>query len=257
MTSAEEKAIHLGHPSYVWRAGQERRFNLIREQMPLEGQRILDVGCGLGLYVRRFRQFSQDVHGVDVDAERVREASQTLPNIRQASAEALPYADDFFDLVLLHEVLEHVGDDRAAVCAAHRVLKPGGRMVIFAPNRFYPFETHGCYWRGRYHFGNIPLLGYLPTGWRNKLCPHVRAYTRRGLERLLAGLPGRVVAYRCIFAGYDNILAQRPLLGRCLQRLTYALERTPLQSLGLSHLIVLEKLGAPSAAAQHIEVAEG
>ena len=239
----DEKAIYLGHPSYVWRAGLERRFSLIRQQMPLEGKRILDVGCGLGLYVRRFRDFTPEVYGVDIDPERVAEASQTLPNIQQASAEILPFPDNFFDLVLLHEILEHVPDDHAAAREAHRVLKPGGRMVIFVPNRWYPFETHGCYWRGQYHFGNIPLVNYLPTPWRNRLCPHVRAYTRRALEELLAGLPGRVVSYRCIFAGYDNILAARPALGRLLQRVTYALEKTPLQSLGLSHVIVLEKQG--------------
>ncbi len=43
-----------------------------------------------------------------------------------------------------------------------RVLKPGGRLVLFCPNRGYPFETHGIYWRGKYHFGNIPLVNYLP-----------------------------------------------------------------------------------------------
>ena len=139
------------------------------------------MGCGLGLYVRRFRDLSSDVHGIDVDPAKVREASETLPNIREGSAQALPYASDSFDVVLSHEVLEHLPDDRAAVREAHRVLRPGGRLVVFAPNRWYPFETHGVYWRGRYHYGNIPLVNYLPDRWRGKLCPHVRAYTRQGL----------------------------------------------------------------------------
>ncbi len=43
-----EKAITLGHPSYVWRAGQERRLNLMRGYVPLEGKTILDVGSGIG-----------------------------------------------------------------------------------------------------------------------------------------------------------------------------------------------------------------
>ena len=172
-----ERAITLGHPSYVWRAGQERRLEMIRSHVPLDGARILDVGCGLGMYVRRFRAFSDDVHGVDVDAERVAAASQSLPNIRQAPAEALPYDDDTFDMVLLHEVLEHVDEDAAALAEAHRVTRPGGRIVVFVPNRWYPFETHGFFWRGRYRFGNIPLVNYLPDPLRNRLCPHVRAYT--------------------------------------------------------------------------------
>jgi SAM-dependent methyltransferase len=236
-----DKAIELGHPSYVWRDGQERRVQLIRQYVSLDGARILDVGCGLGLYVRRFRAFTEDVHGVDIDADKVLEASVALPNIRQASAEHLPYPDETFDMLLSHEVLEHVSDDRAAVREAHRVLKPGGRLVVFAPNRLYPFETHGVYWRGKYHYGNIPLVNYLPDVLRAKLCPHVRAYTFRGLRRLFEGLPGRIVVHHYLFAGYDNILARRPGLGRFLRRVTYALEGTPLSVLGLSHFVVYER----------------
>jgi SAM-dependent methyltransferase len=237
----EDKAIVLGHPSYVWREGQERRLQVVRRYVPLEGARILDVGCGLGLYVQRFRDFSDQVHGVDIDADKVREASLTLPHIQQASADNLPYPDNTFDVVFSHEVLEHVPDDVQAMRESYRVLKPGGRLVIFVPNRGYPFETHGIYWRGVYHFGNIPLVNYLPDRWRKRLCPHVRAYTRKGLGHLLQGLAGRIVVWRCLFAGYDNIVARRPAVGRLLRQMTYALERTPLQILGLSHFLVYEK----------------
>jgi len=236
-----DKAIQLGHPSYVWRAGQERRLGLIRQFANLHDAVILDAGCGIGVYVARFREYSQQVHGVDIDAERVAEASRLLPNIRVASAEALPYPDCMFDLVLSHEVLEHVPDDRQAVREACRVLKPGGRLIVFVPNRWYPFETHGIIWRGRYRFGNIPLVNYLPNSWRNKLCPHVRAYTRAGLRRLFVGQNGHMVAHFCIFAGYDNIVARHPRLGRALRTISYALERTPLQMFGLSHFLVFER----------------
>jgi hypothetical protein len=53
----------------------------------------------------------------------------------------------------------------------------------------HPFETHGIYWRGKYHFGNIPLVNYLPRKWRDRLAPHVRVYSKRDLEKLFAGLP--------------------------------------------------------------------
>src|SRR5438067_13564187 len=89
LIAADVKAIRLGHPSYVWRRGQDRRLSLIRQHVQLEGKRILDVGCGLGMYVEKFRQFSTDVYGVDIDAEKVAEASERLPNIYQAPAEAL------------------------------------------------------------------------------------------------------------------------------------------------------------------------
>jgi SAM-dependent methyltransferase len=238
----QDKAIELGHPSYVWGFGQERRLTLMRRYVPLEGRAILDVGCGLGTYVQTFRRFSHDVHGVDIDAEKVVEGSRQLPNLCVAPAEALPYASGTFDVVLSHEVIEHVKDDRQAVAEAVRVLRPaGGRLVIWAPNRLYPFETHGAYWRGRYHFGNIPLVNYLPDRWRARLCPHVRAYTRRSLRDLLAELPVEIVVHTQIYPGYDKVVRRRPALGRLLRGVTYFLERTPLRAFGLSHLLVVEK----------------
>jgi len=239
--STDEQAITLGHPSYVWRAGQARRFAMIRAHVEIENAHILDAGCGLGLYVQQFLRFSPHVHGVDIDPAKVAEASATLSNIREASAEALPYPDNTFDVVLSHEVLEHVACDAAAVREAYRVLRPGGHLVVFVPNRLYPFETHGAYWRGRYRSGNIPLVNYMPNRWRNQLCPHVRAYTRRQIRQLLTSTGAKIVTQRCIYAGYDNIIARRPLLGRVLRGVTHALERTPLAAFGLSHFVVLKK----------------
>ncbi|MGD8399193.1 MAG: class I SAM-dependent methyltransferase [Anaerolineae bacterium] len=238
---AEDPAIRLGHPSYVWGFGQERRLEMILRYVPLEGATILDAGCGVGTYVRAFRSFSPRVYGVDLDAGRIAEVTSDLPGLCQASVEALPYPDSIFDAVLSHEVIEHVADDRRALAEAVRVLRSGGRLVVFAPNRLYPFETHGAYWGGRYHFGNIPLVNYLPRRWRKRLAPHVRAYTRRDLDRLFDGLPVSVVAHTQIYPGYDKIVRRRRLLGRVLRKATYLLERTPLRAFGLSHLLVVEK----------------
>jgi len=237
----EAKAITLGHPSYVWRFGQDRRLAMIERYAPLSGQRILDAGCGLGMYVRAFRRFSDTVYGIDLDPDRIAQASRELPNLQVASAERLPFEDGFFDVALSHEVLEHVRDDRAAAREAVRVLRPGGRLVVFVPNRRWLFETHGIYWRGRYYFGNIPLVNWLPDALRNKLAPHVRAYTEKQLRALFEGLPARVIIHTQVFPGYDNVARRHPALGRILRALTYTAERTPLRIFGLSHLLVMEK----------------
>lgn len=240
----DEKAITLGHPSYVWRFGQDRRLELMRQYGGLKaGMRILDVGCGLGAYVRKLHMISDDVYGVDIDPDKVAQAQQELPHIYRAPAEALPFPDAYFDAILLHEVIEHVRDDRQALQEACRVARAGGRLIIFAPNRWYPFETHGVYdWRGRYHFGNIPLVNYLPLSLRNRLCPHVRTYTVRNLQELLRGLPCRTLVHTQIYPGYDNIAQRHPYLARLLRGVTYTLENTPLRIVGLSHLVVVEKL---------------
>jgi SAM-dependent methyltransferase len=201
-------------------------------------------GCGVGMYVKALLPYADAVYGIDIEAEHLQIAAQTAPqaHIQLAAAEALPYADNSFDLILSHEVLEHVEDDQRAVAEIVRVLKPGGRAVIFVPNRLYPFETHGHYWRGVYHFGNTPLINYLPDALRNQLAPHVRAYTAANLHTLLIGLPVRIVHHTQIFPGYDNLSYRRPQLGKLLRGVTYALEHSPLTCLGISHLLVIEKV---------------
>ena len=238
--------IELGHPSYVWRFGQDRRLSLVRRYVPLENARILDVGCGIGTYVEKFRLFSGDVHGVDVDPERVALASKALPNIRVAAAESLPYPDRSFDFVFLHEVIEHVTDDRQAIAEAVRVTDRGGHVVVYAPNRLYPFETHGIYLGERYVFRLVPLVNYLPDPLRRRFCPHVRAYTAGQIRRLFAGLPVSIVEHTCVYPGFDNVVARRPALGYALRSICYTLERTPLRALGLSHFVVARVEDVPA-----------
>jgi len=250
MEKAPERAAALGRPSYIWRSGQERRLALIRRQASLEGARILDVGCGVGAYVRRMGELSDRVYGVDVDEQRVRRGSASVPNLMIAVGEHLPFRDNAFDFVLLNEVIEHVSDDAATLREACRVAATGGKVIVFAPNRLYPFETHGVYLGKRYVFGNIPLVHYLPGPLRRRLAPHVRAYRRSDLQRLTEGVGADWTWHSVIYPGFDNIAARSKLLAGALRRVLYALESTPLQALGLSHFLVLEKRAPLAEVAQ-------
>ena len=236
------KAALFGEPSYVWRAGQERRLQMILRaaENRIQG-RILEDGCGVGMYVSHLQPFGGQVFGLEYDFERVREARVHSDLLACASGEGLPYPAETFDLILSHEVLEHVRDDRRAVEEIVRTLKPGGRLVLFVPNRGYPFETHGVCWRGKYRFGNIPLVNYLPRRWRDRLAPHVRVYSKCDLEKLFAGLPVKIIERTVIFGAYDNVIARFGKLGKALRWLLQTLEKTPLKALGLSHFWVVEK----------------
>ncbi len=236
------KAAIRGEPSRVWRAGQQRRLGMLLEAAGerLHGRVLVD-GCGVGTYLSRLTPICGQTLGLDIEFPRVQESRAFTPLVVCGAGEHLPFESASIDLVFSHEVLEHVQDDQAAIAEMVRVLKPGGRVVLFCPNRGYPFETHGIYWRGRYHFGNIPLVNYLPRRWRDKLAPHVEIYTRRDLAQLFRSQPVRIIEKRTIFGAYDNIIEHRPRLGRALRSVLQLLEKTPLQRLGLSHFWIIEK----------------
>ncbi len=243
-----EKAARCGEPSYVWRAGQERRLHMIQQAAGkrLSGK-VLENGCGVGMYVKHLAQQATHITGLEYDPARAKDArilNQDFPNssIVNAAGEKLPFPAKYFDMILSHEVLEHVNDDQKAFDEMVRVLQPGGRLIIFVPNRGYPFETHGIYWRGRYHFGNIPLVNYLPRSLRNQLVPHARVYSKKDLLKLARNLPVKTIQHRVIFGAYDNIIARRPALGRTIRAILLKLEQTPFSSLGLSHFWVVEKI---------------
>lgn len=238
-----DKAALRGEPSYVWRAGQQRRLDMI---LRAAGERIkgkiLENGCGVGMYVERLSPFGGKVIGLEYDFERAAEALARSAHIINAAGEFLPLSSSLFNLILSHEVIEHVQDDRLAIREMIRVLKPGGRLVLFCPNRGYPFETHGIYWREKYHFGNKLFVNYLPRSLRDKLAPHVRVYSKKDLQKLFKGLPVKFIERTVIFGAYDNIIARFGPLGKVLRSMLQFLERTPLKIFGLSHFWVVEKI---------------
>ena len=237
-----DKAALRGEPSYVWRAGQQRRLEMI---VKAAGERIkgkiLENGCGVGMYVEHLSPFGGTVIGLEYDFERTAEARIRSLHILNAAGEVLPLPSGTFDLILSHEVIEHVQDDRAAIYEMVRVLKPGGRAIIFCPNRGYPFETHGIYWNGKYSFGNKLFVNYLPRSMRDKLAPHVRVYSRKDLQKLFDGLPVKFIERTIIFGAYDNIIARFGAFEKVLRGVLQLLEKTPLKLFGLSHFWVVEK----------------
>ena len=147
-----QKIAQLGKPSLIFGPGQQKRLDLVKKYIDLKGKRVLDVGCGIGMYSQAFFNEGADVFGIDIDKENIQKAKKLMPGISFLvdESENLPFENNFFDIVFLHEVLEHVKDDKKTISECFRVLKPGGKIIIFSPNRFFPFETHGIYFLGKY-----------------------------------------------------------------------------------------------------------
>jgi SAM-dependent methyltransferase len=216
---------------------------MISRYVDLRNAVALDIGCGIGKYMTRMSESGAHSLGLDVDWSSVVSAREAGHDVMAAVGERLPLRSDSVDAVLLNEVLEHVADDRHTMREVVRILRPGGHAVAFVPNRLWPFETHGVMFRGKYVFGNAPLVNYFPDGVRNRLAPHVRVYTRGTLKALVRGLPVQIVTLTQVYPGFDKLVARHPRAGEMARTILYALEDTPLAAFGLSHFLVIRKTG--------------
>ena len=95
--------------------------------------RILDVGCGTGANLIMLSKYG-DAEGVDVSEDALAFCRERgLDKVRLGAGEALPYEDGTFDLVTALDVVEHMDDDLAGLSEMRRVLRPGGKVLLFVP----------------------------------------------------------------------------------------------------------------------------
>jgi len=123
-----------------------KRLKIILQYVSTKNN-ILDAGCGSGGYVAALCSLGADAYGVEFDRQKLLTAP--IPIVKNTirllcgDIQRLPFYPGTFDVVLLNEVLEHVPNDDIALQEAYRVLRDGGTLIVFSPNRLFPFETHG------------------------------------------------------------------------------------------------------------------
>jgi ubiquinone/menaquinone biosynthesis C-methylase UbiE len=127
-----------------------------------DGGQILEIGCGTGGLLAAVARTGRAIVGVDIAARWLVAARRRLADhglavpLLAASAERLPWPDGQFDTIVADSVLEHLDDPALALCEWARVLRPGGQLLIWSPNRYaLTTDPHLGLWG----------LGWLPQAW--------------------------------------------------------------------------------------------
>lgn len=103
--------------------------------------RILDIGCGTGFILERLTSIGT-VYGVDINPKAVKICWQRgLKYVTQGDILALPYKQNYFDIVILADIIEHIKDDQKAIDEVYRVTKPGGIIVVHTPSQTIPWSS--------------------------------------------------------------------------------------------------------------------
>jgi ubiquinone/menaquinone biosynthesis C-methylase UbiE len=229
------------------------RLALIQRYVLLAGQKAIDCGCGSGGYVSAFLKLGADAWGVEYNEEMVRRFKQTAKEperVKVGDLEQIDFCDATFDIALLNEVLEHVPHDQKALNEISRILKRGGTLVIFSPNRLYPFEAHGVFWKssGRVILPHRTLfVPYVPVRLGKRfLHYHARNYFPSELRRMVRNAGFEITHCTYIWQTFENLSGNQPKFLRALipllRQISSVLKRIPLlRAFGVSQVIFAKK----------------
>ena len=240
------------------------RIGLVQHYVELAGSRILDCGCGRGEYLRVLAQHSNEVSGVEYDAQKVKDFfahAQVRAEVKVGNVENLEFANDTFDFVLMNEVLDHVANEKQALGEVFRVLKPGGRLALFTPNRIYPFETHGVALKasGTSISHLMPFIPYIPLPIGNRLFVYfARNYWPWQLKRLACEAGFEIVKQTFVWQTFENNTQTSPkaliALSFVLRKIAFFLEKLPiLNAFGVSLLVIARKPISQEIASHHAQ----
>jgi ubiquinone/menaquinone biosynthesis C-methylase UbiE len=156
------------------------RYELTDENLPGQG-RALDLGCGDGEVLFAMSNKYDEVWGVDIVQKRIdriktKTGGEGKIHLKVADLnERLDFADDYFDCVTIVNVLEHLFDPFAIVHECHRLLRPGGTVIVHVPNVASALN------RIRLLVGRLPTTSRA-SGWDGG---HLHYFTQSSLKQLL------------------------------------------------------------------------
>jgi SAM-dependent methyltransferase len=216
------------------------------QQRGVVAGRWLDCGCADGGYaIGLADRGASHVTGVDPMEDRIAVASGRTTGrpleFLVHEAENLPFPDASFDGVLLNEVLEHVADERQTLSEIHRVLKPGGYLALFSPNRWFPFEGHGLLIRGRAIRFPVPWIPWLPESLTRRYLV-ARNYWPGDLRRLVTDIGFVVEHHGSVFPVLEVYPWLPPWAIRGFRALVPAFERIPfIRRFGVSNFVLARR----------------
>jgi SAM-dependent methyltransferase len=197
---ASRRARFLEHIAHA-----EPRGSALAALLPL-GARVLEVGCGSGGFVAAAARKGLTIQGVDIAmrwlviARRRMSDEGRRVSLLGGNAERLPYADASFEVVVADSLLEHLESPLLALREWARVLTPGGRLIVWSPNRF--------------SLATDPHMGLLGVGWMPRRLARHYVRRRRGCGWVVRPLSAGDARRLASAAGFRRVGVEAPAIGK-------------------------------------------
>lgn len=181
---------------------------MFKEAVKENNLKILDIGCGTGI-LGAFYTKNQNctVYGIEINESAYTAAKQNLHDVIKGNVEVidLPYEDNFFDVVIMGDVLEHLINPVGTLEKILKVLKPSGRIYITVPNIRYWRVVLDLAFKDSWDYQSWGILDYT----------HLRFYTKSSIVRMLKANKIEVRNAKWVI--------QKPSKSHILNKLTFGL----------------------------------
>jgi len=174
--------------------------------------RVLDIGCGRGLFLRRLKSDGWECHGTELSADLASYLqNQYGLDVRVGSVQSCGFEDRSLDVVTIYHVLEHISDPMSTLREVRRIIRDDGLLVIGVPN-----------------FAGMQSVLSGPEWFHLDVPRHVVHFTPATLRRAVEDAGFEIVSRRNFSAEYDPYGLIQSLLNRlgCRRNFLYEVLRT-------------------------------
>ncbi len=204
------------------------------------GEKVLEVGCGLGTDLVEFAKNGAEVYGIDLGEDQVGMSKLNFETrnidyaeIKTGNAEDVPYGDGMFDLVYSFGVLHHTPDTEKALAEIHRVLKPDGQVIMMLYARGWKHYVKRCLIHGL-------LLGkWAKNGFSWQAVYNDVSEVHGGSPKTDIYTKGQV---KHLFREFGEVIAEKRRLGEFIEYKPYRSRVMPRFVKNLLHLFGFEAI---------------
>lgn len=129
-------------------------ISILKKFKDLKNSKVLDIGIGYGVITSELSKYCKEIIGVDIIDARKSTVGYRFKKINNT---ILPFENNFFDIVISNQILEHVKNQKEHIDEIYRILKKDGVCYFTTPNKFWIIESHY----------KLPFLSMLPKNLAN------------------------------------------------------------------------------------------